>query len=228
MPKQMLSVIVAAAGKGSRFGGIVPKQFKKINNIPVYIYSLLSIKKLKNVDEIFLLINKSIKKESLYIQLKKYGLGNVKIVYGSSSRAKSVHKAFKEIRKVRNLVVIHDSVRPNFNFNLINKIIKNIDSYDGIILGSRVADTVKKAKEKVVGKTLDRNNLWIAQTPQIFKYEVLYKCYSSKINFESFTDESQLLEMNHFKVKIYENFEYNNKITTEKDLSIYKRLLENV
>ena len=63
MSEQMLSIIVTAAGKGTRFGSTRPKQFEKINKIPIYIYPLLSIKKIKNVSEIFLTINKSIKEE---------------------------------------------------------------------------------------------------------------------------------------------------------------------
>jgi len=70
--------------------------------------------------------------------------------------------------------------------------------------------------------------LWLAETPQIFKYSALKKCYSNSIDFSSYTDECQLMERNNFKVKIFENLEYNNKITTKKDFDIYKKLLRHV
>tara|TARA_B100000519_G_scaffold5403_1_gene4922 strand:+ start:556 stop:1242 length:687 start_codon:yes stop_codon:yes gene_type:complete len=228
MSEQMLSIIVTAAGKGTRFGSTRPKQFEKINKIPIYIYPLLSIKKIKNVSEIFLTINKSIKEESIYKELQNFGLDNVKIVYGSNSRSKSVYRAFMEIKNKRNLVVIHDSVRPNFNFSFLSNITKEIKGSHGIILASKITDTIKENRKGTILQTIDRKSLWKAQTPQIFKYSALEKCYSNKIDFQSYTDESQLLEKNNFKIKIYENLEYNNKITTKKDLSIYKKLLKDV
>ena len=148
MSEQMLSIIVTAAGKGTRFGSTRPKQFEKINKIPIYIYPLLSIKKIKNVSEIFLTINKSIKEESIYKELQNFGLDNVKIVYGSNSRSKSVYRAFMEIKNKRNLVVIHDSVRPNFNFSFLSNITKEIKGSHGVILASKITLTQLKKIEK--------------------------------------------------------------------------------
>ena len=133
-----------------------------------------------------------------------------------------------EIKNKRNLVLSHDSVRPNFNFSFLSNITKEIRGSHGVILASKITDTIKENRKGTILQTIDRKSLWKAQTPQIFKYSALEKCYSNKIDFQSYTDESQLLEKNNFKIKIYENLEYNNKITTKKDLSIYKKLLKDV
>ena len=228
MPQSKFSFIITAAGKGSRFDNNVPKQFNKINGIPIYIYSLLSINKLKDDSEIFLTINKSVKVEDIESELKKYKLHKVRIVLGSNTRAESVYRAFAAIEVKPSFVVIHDSVRPNFNFGLINNIILEIKNNSGIIVGSKIQDTIKTAKGNSLKGTINRDGMWLAETPQIFKYNALKKCYSNEIDFNSYTDECQLMEENKFKVKIYENLEYNNKITTKKDFDIYKKLLRYV
>tara|TARA_B100001996_G_scaffold382273_1_gene373671 strand:+ start:921 stop:1607 length:687 start_codon:yes stop_codon:yes gene_type:complete len=223
-----ISFIVTAAGDGSRFGKGQPKQFKKINKIPIYIYSLLSINKINIKSEIFLTINKKIKIEKIYKELKSFGLNKVKVIHGGSTRGNSVYKAFREIRNKKGYVVIHDSVRPNFDFRNLNRIIEKNKKFDGIIIASRIQDTVKRETKSIVKETLKRDELWLAETPQIFKYSILNKCYSKKPMIDSYTDESQLLEKKGYKIKLYENIEYNNKITTKRDFIIYKKLLSNV
>jgi len=228
MASPNLSFIVAAAGKGSRYGDGLPKQFRRINNIPIYIYSLLSIKKVKGSKEVFLTLNKSMDEKIVKKQLDKYGLDKVRIIRGSETRGESVFNAFSKIEKKRGFIVIHDSVRPNFNFNVLNKLINQMKGFSGLIVASKIQDTIKSAQNISIDKTVDRDGLWLAETPQIFRYNILKKCYSGKISYKSCTDESQLLEKNNFRVKVYENLEYNNKITTRKDLEIYKKLIRDV
>jgi len=161
-------------------------------------------------------------------QLDKYGLDKVRIIRGSETRGESVFNAFSKIEKKRGFIVIHDSVRPNFNFNVLNKLINQMKGFSGLIVASKIQDTIKSAQNISIDKTVDRDGLWLAETPQIFRYNILKKCYSGKISYKSCTDESQLLEKNNFRVKVYENLEYNNKITTRKDLEIYKKLIRDV
>ena len=100
---------------------------------------------------------------------------------------------------------------------------------DGIILASKIQDTVKKASGKnLINETVERDKLWCAETPQIFTYSSLKKCYESDLKFTEYTDEAQLLEKNGYKVKLYENNKFNLKITTKEDLNMYKLLLRNV
>ena len=228
MASPNLSFIVAAAGKGSRYGDGLPKQFRRINNIPIYIYSLLSIKKVKGSKEVFLTLNKSMDEKIVKKQLDKYGLDKVRIIRGSETRGESVFNAFSKIEKKKGFIVIHDSVRPNFNFNVLNKLINQMKGFSGLIVASKIQDTIKSAQNISIDKTVDRDGLWLAETPQIFRYNILKKCYSGKISYKSCTDESQLLEKNNFRIKVYENLEYNNKITTRKDLEIYKNWIRDV
>ena len=81
---------------------------------------------------------------------------------------------------------------------------------------------------KSISDTINRDGLWVSETPQIFKYAALKKCYESDKRFSQYTDESELLEKNGFKVRVFENDGYNNKITTKKDLRMYELLLKDV
>ena len=106
---------------------------------------------------------------------------------------------------------------------------KSLGKNHGIILASKVRDTIKKtAGSDLINKTLKREKLWHSETPQIFKYSVLKKCYETDSDFSKYTDEAQLLENNGYRVKIFENNEYNKKITTKEDLNMYKILFKNV
>ena len=81
--------------------------------------------------------------------------------------------------------------------------IKSINNYSGIILASKIQDTVKKIKNNnLVKNTIGRDNLWISETPQIFRYSILKKCYEMDLKFFRYTDESELLENNGFRVGV--------------------------
>ena len=229
MSSPFLSFIITSAGKGLRFGkSMEPKQYHLINGIPIFIYSLISISKLRNKKEIFLTINKSQKPDLIKKILKKYKLDEVKVILGGKTRAESVLNAFHEIKSNNGLIIIHDSVRPNFNFLNMKKIIKNLNQYSGTVVASKIYNTVKSVKNNSILKTLDRSELWVSETPQIFKYKALASCYKKDGGKFKYTDEAELLEKNRFKIKIYDNKEFNMKITTKEDLKIYKQLLRNV
>jgi len=229
MSSPFLSFIVTSAGKGLRFGkSKKPKQYCLINGVPIFIYSLISISKLNSKKEIFLTISKSQSSDSIKKILKKYALDEVKIIVGGKTRAESVLNAFNEIEASNGLVVIHDSVRPNFNFSNIKNITKGLGQFSGAVVASKIYDTVKNVKNNSISKTLDRSELWVSETPQIFKYKALASSYKKDSRKFKYTDEAELLEKNKFKIKIYQNKEFNMKITRKDDLKIYKQLLCNV
>lgn len=231
MPQKSLSFIITSAGKGLRFGTTKNgKQFELINDIPVLIYSLKTISKIKNKPEIILTIDKSVKIPYVQRLLRKYSLDtNITICSGGSSRAQSVFNGFKKIKRDNGYVVVHDAVRPNLNLKQIRKMIELIGNFSGIVLASKIHDTIKRIKNsKSISDTINRDGLWVSETPQIFKYAALKKCYENDKRFAQYTDESELLEKNGFKVRVFKNDGYNNKITTKKDLRIYELLLKNV
>ena len=231
MSENKLVFILTSAGRGDRFGKTKKgKQFELINGTPTIIYSLKSILKLRDLVQIIITVNKEVGAAYIKKLLKEYSIDlNVTICNGGRTRAASVFNAFKKISGNSGLVIIHDSARPSLNSNTIKKMSKSLGKNHGIILASKVRDTIKKtAGSDLINKTLKRETLWHSETPQIFKYSVLKKCYETDSDFSKYTDEAQLLENNGYRVKIFENNEYNKKITTKEDLNMYKILFKNV
>tara|TARA_B100000242_G_scaffold92096_2_gene62507 strand:- start:634 stop:1329 length:696 start_codon:yes stop_codon:yes gene_type:complete len=227
MSKISSTFILASGGSGQRFkNSKIPKQYLKVNKIPILIYSLKEINKLKFVDQIIIIKNKNIDKKFLHGLLTKYKISkHTCIVNGGKTRFESVKNAFKEIEIKNSYTIIHDAVRPNFNFKNLKKMIEKIGKYDGIIPVEKINSTIKNIKNENVIKTLSRINLYLSQTPQVFKTSSLVKGYNNIKKINKFTDESEMLEKNGFKIKSFLNTGDNLKITTKDDLEIFKKLL---
>ena len=228
MAKNALSIILASAGSGLRFGSTkLPKQYLKIKNIPVFLYSIISMNKISLIKKIIIAKSADIE-DSYFLNLfKKFKIKKeIILINGKNTRFKSVKEAF-EISQINTpFVGIHDAVRPNFNFIHINQIMTQIGKSDGIIPISKITSTIKKVKNKSVLKTIPREDLYVSQTPQIFKTEVIRNCYKKikKLNL-NYTDESEMVERNGFNIKTFTMNENNIKITTKEDLKIFKALM---
>lgn len=227
MGKLSSAFILASGGIGQRFeNSRVPKQYFKVNKIPILMYSLSQVNKLNFIDQIIIIKNKNIEKKFLYDLLTKYKINkHTTIVDGGKSRFESVKNAINEINIKNNYIIIHDAVRPNFNFKNLKKMIEKIGKYDGIIPVEKINSTIKNIKNENVIKTLSRINLYLSQTPQVFKTSSLVKGYNNIKKINKFTDESEMLEKNGFKIKSFLNTGDNLKITTKDDLEIFKKLL---
>lgn len=228
MGKLSSAFILASGGIGQRFeNSRVPKQYFKVNKIPILMYSLSQVNKLNFIDQIIIIKNKNIEKKFLYDLLTKYKINkHTTIVDGGKSRFESVKNAINEINIKNNYIIIHDAVRPNFNFKNLKKMMKQIDAYDGIIPVEKIDSTIKNINNDKVVKTLSRENLYLSQTPQVFKTQSLLKGYNKLKKINKFTDESEMLERNGFRIKSFLNKGDNLKITTKDDLEIFKKLLK--
>ena len=104
--------------------------------------------------------------------------------------------------------------------------IQQVGTYDGIIPVEKINSTIKNINNEKVIKTLSRENLYLSQTPQVFKTSSLLNGYNKVKKINKFTDESEMLERNGFKIKSFLNTGDNLKITTKDDLEIFKKLLK--
>ena len=216
-----VKVIIPASGSGERFGGKTPKQFLKIGNKEIIAHTLEKFNRIKLIDEIIIStkLEHFVKVSSV---IKKYNLTKVKkIVEGGSRRQDSVYNALLNLEcKDDDLILIHDAVRPFISSKKINEIISEAKNGDGVILGLPVSETVKRVDGKSnVSETIDRNNLWMIQTPQAFRYDVLKRSFE-KANEENFTgtDESAIVENAGYLVKIITGERDNVKVTVKDDL----------
>ena len=211
------AAIIPAAGYGARFGEI--KQFKLLGKTPLFIHTLTPFLQSKEIREIILVVPKNnlsiIKKTIASLQNDK----NVIVVSGGQHRQDSVYKGLKKVSQSCNIVCIHDGARPFVSIELIESTIQACVNFDGVVAAVKATDTVKLVtRGRRVQKTLDRNKIWLAQTPQTFKKKELKKALLSaqKKNISG-TDEAMIMEEMGYSVGIIESSNRNIKITTRED-----------
>ena len=216
-----VSAIILAAGSGSRFGE--KKQFKKLKGKPIWAYSLYTFIQSNFVDELILVVPIDslgfLKQSQLFASLSKKN--SIKLILGGESRKDSVLNGLKAVKKTNDIVCIHDAARPFIKPSYIKDSIEACKEFDGAIIAIPAVDTVKKADDQIIKNTIDRESLWMAQTPQAFKKEKLL--YAIKMfSHLNVTDESMLMEEANFKIKLIEGDYFNFKITNEIDWELAK------
>ncbi|NIP32182.1 MAG: 2-C-methyl-D-erythritol 4-phosphate cytidylyltransferase [Candidatus Dadabacteria bacterium] len=234
MANQKVSVIIPAAGISKRYSSSVKKQFAELGGKPLLNYSVKAFELNENINEIIVVTHADDIKEAkrLLINFKKI----TNIVPGGKERQFSVKNGFKSVSGDTDIVLIHDAARPFISNNLINKIITECMVNKAVILAIPITDTVKEVDLSNLNiiKTVPRESLWRAQTPQAFKYSLLREIYD-KLDLDSLniTDESQLAELLGEKIKIINGSVYNLKVTDVNDLRIAEsyiksEIIENV
>lgn len=227
MRRKNVIAILTAAGTGTRFGKAgKPKQFLKLKNKPVILYPLIAMQKCKAVSGIF--ISSS---PDYFDYLHKMAVENkvtklLALVEGGKTRFESVKNAFGQIELITSAdyVLIHDAARPNISAAMLDSMINGAMKYGNVIPGTPVSETVKRVKNSVIVETINRENLWTVQTPQVFRYKDLNDSYR-KAKRRDFTDEASLVESAGYRVRIIEGQRANIKITTPEDLDLMKRII---
>ena len=208
------TAIITAGGSGQRFGEL--KQFKRLNGQPIYEYSLKTFIDTRLFGEIILVVpgeNQKIIEQ----EVKKKHRSLVKVIVGGIDRQDSVKNGVMNSSSKTDLVVIHDAARPFITKKLIKSCILACSNSDGAIIALQSFDTIKYSKGNVVEKTIDREKVWMAQTPQAFIKEKILEAYNNKLDELTMTDESSMMEGMGYKIKIVRGSENNFKITTEYD-----------
>ncbi len=219
------TALIAAAGSGTRMQSDVPKQFLKIDGIPVIAKTLAVFQKSPLIDEIVIIAGKGYKKEIKAIS-DEYNISKLTaIVSGGDTRQQSVMNGLSAVRGEN--VLIHDGVRPFITEKMISDVTNALNKYDAAAVGVPVNDTLKSAdKDMEIVKTVDRSSLYAIQTPQGFKTEKILKAHTyAKENSLTVTDDCALFEQLKIPVKIVSGSATNIKITTPDDLKISKGLM---
>lgn len=216
----MLSAIVLAAGKGRRLNAACPKPLVKIGGIPILIYSLVTLNKHPDIDEIIIVFNAG-NREEITRAIKKYSFKKIRVfVLGGRRRQDSVYNGLKAVSKNSDWVLIHDSARPFIDSASITKVISAAKKRGAAILAVRPKATIKFSQRgSIVSETLNRGKLWEAQAPQVFKKSILLEAFK-KYSKSDVTDDASLIEKSGKKVRIVEGSYSNIKITTTEDLLV--------
>ena len=207
--------ILLAAGESKRFKSNIPKVYHLYKGKSLFLHSVHKAIESNKFKKIVLVINKKHKKFLIKKKLK-----NIKILTGGKNRSESSLIALKSIKKNNiSKVFIHDAARPNFSLKLIFKLFKALKKSKCVIPIIKTNNSVKlKNKNKIIN--VDRNKIYLTQTPQAFYYKDLLKLQtktSSKI-----TDDANLFIEANKKVKFINGEETNSKVTTKKDIQSNK------
>lgn len=224
--------IIPAAGIGVRMGINTPKQFLLIKDIPVLAITLGVFERSDYIDRIILVAPRDEIKRCKEI-VEKYRINKIyDIVPGGERRQDSVRNGLysaKSIADESDIVLIHDGVRPFIKEDLIKRLIDEARSERAIAVGIPAKDTVKMVDEKgYVLTTIERNKIWLIQTPQVFRFKDIYDAHvrAHIEGWEGITDDSMLLEKMGIKVKVIKGYEENIKITTPFDLKLADAILQ--
>jgi 2-C-methyl-D-erythritol 4-phosphate cytidylyltransferase len=220
--------IIPAGGAGRRMGSDVPKQYLPLAGIPVLVRTLRAFQRSPLIDEIFLAVPEgdipAIRSEIV----EKQGLSKISMVLaGGAERQDSVRNALMQTREEHGIIVVHDGVRPFVTGELIRRTVAAAREHGAAAAGVPVRDTVKEvdAAGRVV-KTVPREGLWLTQTPQGFRRDLIRAAYE-KASQEGFagTDDASLVERTGVSVRMVPGDHDNIKITTQEDLALGEIIL---
>jgi 2-C-methyl-D-erythritol 4-phosphate cytidylyltransferase/2-C-methyl-D-erythritol 2,4-cyclodiphosphate synthase len=217
------TALIVAGGRGSRFGGTLPKQYALLQGEPVLRRTISAFQAASGIHRIQVVIGPGDEKH--YAEAVA-GLGLPPPVEGGLSRQRSVLNGLEALApEPPDLVAIHDAARPFVRPEDITACLRCLAApgVDGAVLGVPLADTLKKVEEGTVVQTVPRAQLWRAQTPQVFRYAALLAAHRAVASLASdeataLTDDAAVAEHAGLKVVMVQGHEDNRKITTVADL----------
>ena len=225
---QNVAVIICAAGASRRFGGKRKKPFVDVAGRAVFLRSVELFSSRDDVKQILL----AIAPEDEELVNVKWGPNlsffNVKVCFGGPERFDTVKGALELVKDGIDLIAVHDAVRCCATAKWIDEAIAIAVKTGAAILACPVAATIKQARDNTIIKTVERAGLYEAQTPQVFKAELLKEAYRNLDNLDKskISDDSQLVEALGHKVSIVETDSSNIKITRQSDIAIAEAILK--
>lgn len=220
------SAIIVAAGKGRRLGGELPKQFQALGKMPVICHTLSKFEMAASIEDVVVVVGKDWMSFVESKILCGFEFSKVsQIVAGGNERQESVFLGLCALQQT-DIVAVHDAVRPLVSPQLIDSAVAAAKSHRAAVVAVPPKDTMKKAVDGKAISTIDRQQLYCAQTPQVFEYQLLYDAHEQAQRRQaSATDDSALVEKMGTAVKIVEGSYENIKITVPADLGIAEYLM---
>src|SRR5487761_882735 len=227
-----VSVILPAAGLGTRMGrekaGTSRKQFMLLEGAPILIHTIRKFLRSPSVSEIVVALRPEDQDWAHGLIHQERPSRPVRFVEGGDSRQQSVENALASLAPDTDLVVVHDAVRPFIDFELIEKVIAEAAQSGAAIVGIVPVDTVKRVHKNKIRATLPREHLVLAQTPQVFRFDLLKRAFeSARRDGFTGTDESSLVErLEEVEVSVVQGSDRNIKITKPTDMELARLFLE--
>lgn len=224
------SAIIVAAGKGLRMNEAVPKQYLTVAGMPLVGHSMLAFDNCPDVEKIYLVIAKADFEYCRKNILTQIDLSTeILLVAGGLERQDSVYNGLLAVENKKDaVVVIHDGVRPCLRPDWILNCIIGAMDYGACILGMPAHETLKKVQPNGhIKGTLARSGVWLAQTPQAFRYRLIRRAHEKARQDQYYgTDDANLVERMGKKIKMIPGSRLNIKVTTPDDLELASLLME--
>ena len=226
--KGKFAAVLPAGGLGKRMGGNIPKQLMVLGGKPVYRYSLETFLSMDEIAEVVMAVPADWKdhfeKEIFCDNASELIRTKMKIVVGGAERWQSVENGVKALTSNAEFVLVHDVARPFISKEIIRDVCETLVTKGSCLVAKPAVDTIKIAKDGCVQQTIDRNTVWMAQTPQAASVALLKKLYgriaAEPLNFTP-TDEASILEYFGESVYIVKGNNPNDKLTTPEDFEIF-------
>jgi 2-C-methyl-D-erythritol 4-phosphate cytidylyltransferase len=224
----MVCAIIVAGGEGKRAGYNIPKQFQKINGKSVLRLTAEKIQNSPVIDKFIVISHKNYCEETQHeVQdLNKF----ISVVIGGNSRQQSVYNGLKFLRELKykiSYVAIHDAVRPFVNIDKISECVKMAKEKGAAILAEKATYTMSKVQNMNIKSLLNREEIYLHNTPQVFDFFKLLFAYSQVENrLDAFTDDASVYYYCGFKVYIVEDDKNNIKLTTSEDFILAEYLFK--
>ena len=225
----MVTAIIVAAGQGRRMAGDRRKQYLTLAGIPILTRTLMVFTRCDTVDEIILVVPeddidfcRETILETDYLNRK------ITLIPGGKRRQDSVFNGLINVNPNCSIVVIHDGVRPFVLNEHITKCIDGAKHFGACIVGVPAYETLKQVdpSDHII-RTLKRDDIWLAQTPQAFRHELIRQAHDrARIENFAVTDDASLVERLGATVKIVKGSRRNIKITVQEDLSMARWMLQ--
>jgi 2-C-methyl-D-erythritol 4-phosphate cytidylyltransferase len=223
-----IAVILPAAGKSSRFGGKEKKVFANLDGRAVWLRTAEAFVNRDDVVQTILVISPE---DGEMVRAKfgaHMGLLGVQIVEGGAERFQSVANALAKVRDDVELVAIHDAARPCITSSLIDAVFSSAVKTGASLLAVPISDTVKRGDvAHKVEATVPRKGLWLAQTPQVFRREIILDAHARRATLGAdITDDAQLVEAAGYPVYLVAGSPSNIKITDPDDLALAAAIIK--
>ncbi|UCE48201.1 MAG: 2-C-methyl-D-erythritol 4-phosphate cytidylyltransferase [Phycisphaerales bacterium] len=223
-----VAAIICAAGASSRFGGKRKKAFVDVAGRAVFLRSVELFSDREDVKQVLL----GIAPEDQELVSVKWGPNlkffGVKVFPGGGERFDTVRKGLELVKEDIDLIAVHDACRCCVTDKIIDESIAAAAKSGAAIPASPVIATIKKVVDNVIAETVDRSDLYEAQTPQVFAADLLRKAYENLDNLDksSISDDAQLVEALGHKVTIIRADSSNMKITRGSDAAIAEAIIK--
>lgn len=218
MPRPpVVAALIVAAGRGSRFGGPLPKQYTDLDGHPLLRRTLAAFVSHPALSAVRTVIHPA--DHALY-DAAADGLNCLPPIDGGKERQDSVRLGLQSLQAVApDIVLIHDGARPFISHDVIDRVLAAFDddAVTGVIPGIAVSDTLKRVDDGTITATVPRQGLWRAQTPQAFRFAPILAAHTAHQG-EALTDDAAVAEAEGLRVVMVEGERDNTKVTVSADL----------